>query len=65
MQDLRDEMMYSTGPLDFIEQAWETSLQNAAAIHYISGVLDALRYTRVITLQEYDRMYTKYIYQTG
>ena len=64
MQDLRDEMMYSTGPLDFIEQAWETSLKNAAAIHYISGVLDTLRFTRMLTAKEYNLLYEKYVYRT-
>ena len=62
LYDLRDDLKNATTGNEFVEIAWESSIKNAMAINYISGVVDALYYAGRLTQEEYTFWY-KVLYQ--
>ena len=57
MEDLKRSFANSPTPMALLKEAWESSERNMAARHYMAGMLDALRYCKAITLEEYNYWY--------
>ncbi|WP_045861819.1 hypothetical protein [Teredinibacter purpureus] len=57
MEDLKHSLANSPTPTALLSEAWASSEQNMAARHYMAGMLDALRYAKAITLEEYNYWY--------
>lgn len=64
-QDLKTELAEAPTAREFLRLAWETSAKNTAARQYIAGVLDALRYEKRLTCQEYGELIDLYFYGIG
>ena len=44
-----------------LEAAWQSSAKNLAAISYMAGMLDGLRYLHAISLDTYAHGYRRYV----
>jgi len=64
-EDLKDDYRGVSSEPDFLQKAWNESSKNAVARGYMAGVLDALRWVKRITVQEYNEGYDTYVYGNG
>ncbi|MCG9124280.1 hypothetical protein LH460_06290 [Laribacter hongkongensis] len=61
-QDLKPDLAELPTASDFLEAAWQSSAKNAVARGYMAGVLDALRFAKAISVDEYSAGYDRYVY---
>lgn len=61
MEDLKQALASQPTPDAFIGEAWESSEKNVAARQYMYGILDALRFTKAISIETYNHWYNKTI----
>lgn len=62
LEDLKLELAQADSPSILVERAWESSTKNEVARGYIAGLIDALRYTKAVDLEEYNSLYARYVY---
>lgn len=60
--DLSPKFKMVADPMLLIQKVWETSTKNVAAHGYIVGMIDGLRWSNRITLEEYNELYDKFIF---
>lgn len=65
MEDLKPEFAEAPDAVAFANLAWSTSAKNAAAHSYIAGVLDALRFTKALSLAQYTALVDTIVYHEG
>lgn len=61
-EDLKDDYRGLGSASEFLQKAWSESTKNAVARGYMSGALDALRWSKRISVQEYGLGYDTYVY---
>jgi hypothetical protein len=60
-QDLKAELARQPSVDEMLEAAWQSSAKNLAAISYMAGMLDGLRYLHAISLDTYAHGYRRYV----
>lgn len=63
--DLKTSLKNATDARDYIEKVWESSAKNTAAVNHVTGAIDALRFTKFISLKQYDELYNEFVYRNG
>lgn len=61
MEDLTDLYMNQKSPGELIAKAWAESARNQAAVNYIAGMIDGLRFANAISLEEYNIFCDQYL----
>lgn len=52
-------------PQEFLKLCWENSNKNAASYNYMAGAIDALRFAKALSHEEYSKAIGDYIYNYG
>ena len=62
MTDLKDEIKNIDNVPTLLRTLWDNSTKNAAAVNYMAGVIDGLRWSLLITPGDYDTFMEAYVY---
>ena len=57
MNDLKEDFVKQKTPKELVLHAWNTSRKNMVARHYVVGMIDSLRWSKTISLLEYNDLY--------
>lgn len=60
-EDLKPSLANTSSPSILLAEAWATSSKNSVARGYMAGLIDALRYTKAISIGDYDNFYRQYV----
>lgn len=64
-EDLMGIYKECKSPQEFLKLCWENSNKNDAAYNYMSGAIDALRFAKELSHEEYSDSIGGYIYNYG
>jgi len=64
-EDLMRMYRECKSPQEFLKLYWENSNKNVAAYNYMAGAIDALRFAKALSYEEYSNAIGDYIYNYG